>query len=516
MRSPTEVLRLAVLSGVAVATLASAGSASAAKEVLLAIPAPPIITLAPPALSSQRNVVATCAGAVNATAFTWVLSIGGVAQAPAVTRTCSFAANGLGDGAYGLSVTQTVVLQGTSLPAALAFTVDGTPPVAPRLTTAPAAFGNDPAPVFAWAASEPGGSVSWRILRDGIVVQGPTAAAAQAKPAPLVDGTYTLQVNHTDAAGNVSAPTSAVFVVDVTPPAPLQLLTPLPAAVSVVPKLALTGTEANLAVSWALTGSASRAGTGANPDFGLLLDGSYTLQASAADRAGNRSAPLQVPFVLDRVAPAPPVLTARAPEIVQSPRAFFAWSGEAGGQFSWSILQGASSVQGPRSTTDRTATTDELKDGVYSLQVVQSDAAGNRSAPTTSAPFRVVVPRAPSRLVGVGKPRRVSARDGIGRKPRVRPFGLLRPSAGTRLKPSGRVLSWRVRYGPPASLYNLQVFDQHRHKLISAFPSTQQQRLPVRFGKAGMRYYWQVWGFVPGKGYGKVPIGLSYFDVPKK
>ncbi len=495
------------------ATAITLAALAALPAVLLAIPAAPTITQAPPAVTNQRNLTVKCDGALNAT-YSWVLN----AQAAVGAKTCEYALNGLPDGVYALKVTQTVPLQGTSPAATVNFTVDGTVPAPPKFATTPALIANDPAPAFTWTPAEPGGTFQWRILRDAVVVQGPMSTpAAQAKAAPLVDGTYAIQVTQTDAAGNVSIPlVSPAFVVDATAPSALQLVTPIPTAGSAVPKPVLTGTESNLAVAWSLTGPTPRTGTFANVDFGLLVDGAYVFQATATDRAGNRSAPTVVNFVLDRIVPAAPTLTSQAAEIVQSPRAYFSWTGEAGAQFSWTVFQGALAVQGPRTTPDGTVITDPLVDGSYAFQVVQTDAAGNRSAPTTSKPFRIATPRAPTRLTTVGKPRPSVKVDGIGRQPRVRPFGLLRPTAGTRLTPAGRLLTWRVRYGPPASVYNLQVFDQNRRKLISAFPSTQQQRLPARFGKPGMRYYWQVWGFVPGKGYGRIPIGLSYFDVPKK
>jgi hypothetical protein len=125
----------------------------------------------------------------------------------------------------------------------------------------------------------------------------------------LVEATYTLQVQGTDAWGNLSNVLSYSFTVDMTPP----VLTVVSAINSTLPTQ-LTSNTLNLTTSEAATFLCELDGSGfaacSSPiQYDALIDGLHTFQAQAFDAAGNSSAITAINWIVDTT---PPVTTASA------------------------------------------------------------------------------------------------------------------------------------------------------------------------------------------------------------
>ena len=139
----------------------------------------------------------------------------------------------------------------------------------------------------------------------------------------------------------------------------------------------ITRTAIVSGTSWWLNGS----------DISSLQNGTITVQAVAADRAGNTSAVASQTFTLDNVAPATPVVTGLSDDTGTIARntsdttPTFSGTADAGSHIS--ILSGATVIATAVADSggDWSATVSSaLSDGFYSLNVRAEDDAGNRSS----------------------------------------------------------------------------------------------------------------------------------------
>ena len=204
------------------------------------------------------------------------------------------------------------------------------PPTTPGpFTTQPPAFGRDPTPTWSWEASTPGGGASiakYHIQvkqdsRDWIdagpaIVYAPNTSWSPS-PAFSADGIYQIAVQAEDSDGATSEwAVSSTYVLDTAPP---------DVALS-VPEVGLETSDANIvfrgtaedlpwgiaAVHWMVldpnsnpvAGSAQFAESSAafTPSSALSVQGIYTVQLFAEDRAGN-VAMAERTFRLDTIAP---------------------------------------------------------------------------------------------------------------------------------------------------------------------------------------------------------------------
>lgn len=140
--------------------------------------------------------------------------------------------NALSDGDYAFRVSQVTALGAEGPEVTQAFTVNTAPPAPPVITARPAAPTAVPAG-FAWA-TETGAFSRWQVLgAGGGAVKGPSdSLTASVNVGALPSGAYTFSVSQIDAAGNVSAPVSEGFTVQLPPGvvvAPTKLtVVPLP------------------------------------------------------------------------------------------------------------------------------------------------------------------------------------------------------------------------------------------------------------------------------------------------
>ncbi len=293
------------------------------------------------------------------------------------------------DGLYTLTVTATDTA-GNTVTATDVHDLDTTAPAAPTVTR-PGAVGN--AVTVVWTFDQPVGTRAECRLVSGLAVGawvGCDGGAFSASDLP--DGSYVLEVRLTDLAGNTGVPgASAPYVSDRTAPVAPVLSGP-------------TGPAQLATVTWSWTGEAVAAtcrvdrdgvpgapyacGTSQASDretVTLPADGSYQFAVRLTDAAGNVSPEVTLPaYLLDRVAPLTPVVGGPT-GTGNDPRATYTFLPEAGAAVECRLVQDG--VPGPWATCAsgdlRTLTTD----GRYTLEVRQTDAAGNTSAVGTSPSY---------------------------------------------------------------------------------------------------------------------------------
>ena len=193
-------------------------------------------------------------------------------------------------------------------------------PPAPTLTAAPASLSNNTAPGFSWTGSR--ASSRWTILNTaGATVQSGEAPAASGQAtAMLASGTFQLQVVQRSTVGAESAPATATFAIDATPPPPLAISASRPSpSVGVTPTFSWSGAEPGATMWWRvigaggtiLQGPTGTTGTSAAP--ASLSAGSYSFEARQVDAVGNLGPWATEPFAILAAPTAPPATTAVAP-----------------------------------------------------------------------------------------------------------------------------------------------------------------------------------------------------------
>jgi hypothetical protein len=251
---------------------------------------------------------------------------------------------------------------------------------------------------------------------------------------------------------------------------------------------------------------------------GPLPDGSYAFEVQ---QAGPNNVPGDAAVLAFSVDARPP----GAPTIVSGPGATtdvrtpaFAWVGEPGGSFVWTVLGGGGAVRSGATDARSITVGPALDPGAWTFIVQQVDSAGNVSAPSAGYAFTITPPPAPAALppavAATALPATVTAKKSTKRAnsvltPKTLNAKLLLPKAGAKLRTLTPVLRWKKR-PKGVKIYNLQVFLNNK-KILSRFPTGQSFKVPKGVLKPGKQYIWRVWPYFGH--YPKNPLGLSYFTT---
>lgn len=461
-------------------------------------PASPSISPDLPSLTNTPPGSVTISGGGEPVGYQWQLD-----GAPIRTE-ATVPLSGLGDGTHTLTFRAVDIPGNTSGWVTKTMRIDRGAPSAPNLspeissTTALVAF-----PTVTLSGGGETATYRWQIDQ-GSVQTGATVTASGLK-----DGPHQLTVWSVDSAGNSSTKAIRTFKIDTAVKPPVSPTGPKPpelAPAQIAPaKLAptVTATAPGDTVVWTLTGPRTLSGQAvspATPALAGLPDGDYTLTTRAKNAAGALSTPSSVTFKVDSTPPGAPKILAGPASARSGPAPRFIWSGEPGGSYIWRVTRGDVVVQGPVATPQNSIRlTPMLTGGDYLFTVNQLDGIGN-TGPTASWTFKIQARSA----VTAGDSKLVAAA-----------FGPLFPKAGKGVPDQpGVMLRWVYRAGRRTQLFNVQVYDQTRRKVFSVFTKKQSIRVPSKVTKAGKRYYWQVWPYWGnGRGYGRKPLGISYFSV---
>lgn len=280
------------------------------------------------------------------------------------------------DGTYTFTVEATDKLGNTGPPASATYTLDTVPPPVPTITAEPPSPGRNPA--VSWSFTAPGSASTLCQLSP---LESVSSQCTSPKSYTLSsDGTYVFTVWGRDAAGNVSEPrSSSDFVLDMSPPSPPEI-TGTPGAVgrNTEPKWSFTAEQGTSTFCQLAPLESGPTRCDSPKVYALATDGTYTFSVYAMDGFDRKSTVASDTYVLDRVAPAPPVITELAsPQNNAMPT--WRFTAEEGAVATCRLLRAGTVVDSGCSTDGRSATYSLSQDGVYTFSVFVTDAAGNVS-----------------------------------------------------------------------------------------------------------------------------------------
>ncbi|WP_147468489.1 Ig-like domain-containing protein [Corallococcus interemptor] len=210
-------------------------------------------------------------------------------------------------------------------------------------------------------------------------------------PVSLTDGSYTVTVVATDAAGNTSTPDDTTFTVDLTAPE-VDITSPLDNATVASNTVTVTGTSVGATfVTLTFEGNdygpipVDASGNWSQALPGPLADGTYTVTAVATDSAGNESTPDSSTFTVDTTAPTVAITTPASGSTVGANVTVTGTA--AGGATSVTVtFQGTNYGPIPVDASGNwsQALPGPLANGTYTVTAVAVDAAGNTSTTATS------------------------------------------------------------------------------------------------------------------------------------
>ena len=401
----------------------------------------PVVTLTQPPSGSATNddtptfsgVAGTAAGD-STTVRVAVYAGGAISGTPIQTPTATRSATGayavdaasLANGTYTARAEQADAAGNVGTSAPTTFTIDRTAPAISLTAPADGSTTNDSTPTVAGLAGTAAGdstTVSVRVYSGSAATGTPVqtlaatrdgAGAFSVDTAELRDGTYTVQAEQSDAAGNVGRSAPRTFVYDDVAAPAVTLVEPADGSTISDSTPAFSGTAGTALEDSTTVTVRIHAGTGTSTapvqtltttrgsggaysaTAGELADGTYTARAEQADAAGNvgRSAPATFTLTVDRGGDTtPPVVTLTQPgdgsTTQDATPAFAGTAGTASGDATTVTVQlytGTAASGTPIQTLTATAgaggaysvRSAPLAEGTYTAQASQFDAAGNR------------------------------------------------------------------------------------------------------------------------------------------
>ncbi|RKG86455.1 DUF11 domain-containing protein [Corallococcus sp. CA049B] len=379
------------------------GPASAGRTFVVDVTAPPAPVIVSPASGAAvGSTTPTFSGFAEAGSTVTVV-VGGVTVCTATANASGawscVSATTLPQGAQTATATATDAAGNTGPASTTSFSVDTVAPAAP-VVTAPTANQavTTKTPVLSGTA-EANSTVT---VREGTTILCATTANASGAwsctSPTLAEGTHTITATARDAAGNTGPASTAVpFSVDSVAPVAPVVTAPTANQTLATQTPILSGTaEANSTVTvregTTILCTATANASGAwSCTSSTLSEGAHTVTATARDAAGNTGpASTAVPFSVDTVAPAAPVITSpTANQSVGSQTPDLSGTAEANStvtvrEGTTILCTATANASGAWSCTSST-----LSDGPHIITATARDAAGNTSPASTSVPFTV-------------------------------------------------------------------------------------------------------------------------------
>ncbi|MDQ3865593.1 MAG: Ig-like domain-containing protein [Actinomycetota bacterium] len=351
-----------------------------AKRTVTVDNAAPETTITTGPASPTNTTGASLSFTASEAGSTFACSLDGGAYAPCQSPA---SLSGLTEGVHTFSVRATDPAGNTDeTPATHTWRVDLTAPDAPTIDSPPNGSVTNTNVLTLAGAAEPGSAVE---VFDGAVSRGSVAADASGRwvksLASVADGEHTYTATATDAAGNTSAPSSAVRVV-VDTAAPNTTIGTGPLATTRFTSASFTFAADDPAATFAcrLDGAPFTACTSPKSYSGLA-EGTHTFEVRATDAAGNSDpTPATRTWTIDATPPAAPTIDSPA-EGSTSTTGTVTLSGTAEPGSTVQLFEGTTA----RGTTSVSAggswsrTLVGVPDGTHTYTAKASDAAGNAS-----------------------------------------------------------------------------------------------------------------------------------------
>jgi hypothetical protein len=244
------------------------------------------------------------------------------------------------------------------------WTVDTTPPTV-SFTSTPASLSNDNTPTVAFTTGGAPTSIQCKVDAGAFA-----NCASPFTSTALADGSHTITVRVTDAAGNTSSAQTSSFTIDTVPPAVNITSQPPTQTNDNTPTFDFTK-EAGAGAACSIDGGANSSCTNTTSfTSGPLFDGPHTFRITACDAANNCSTD-QASFTVDTT-----------PPIVQITNGPSANSASTSASFSFTVTEGTAQCQldgagfaSCNSSTSHSYT--GLSQGGHTFTVRSIDAAGN-------------------------------------------------------------------------------------------------------------------------------------------
>ncbi|MGA0068209.1 MAG: Ig-like domain-containing protein, partial [Miltoncostaeaceae bacterium] len=257
----------------------------------------------------------------------------------------------------------------SSATATVAWSYDVTPPAAP-IVSAPRTPTNNVTASIAFTA-EDGATTACRVDAGAW-----TACTSPFTTASLADGTHTLAVRATDAAGNTGTSASVSWVVDTVAPTEVPTFVFVPSgAVSTATATFALSTASGLTTQCSLD-SGDFADCATPVTFRDLADGVHALAIRYRDAAGNPGGSVSTSWTVDTTPPANATITSGPADGSSDGDSTpaFGFSGAGAGEGYSCRIDG-----GPWATCTSGSPVAALLDGEHTLEVAVHDAAGNLS-----------------------------------------------------------------------------------------------------------------------------------------
>jgi hypothetical protein len=283
------------------------------------------------------------------------------------------------DGAYRFSVRATDQAGNTGPAAERTFVLDTAGP-AVTITRTPAAQTADATPDIAFS-SEPGATFECS-LTTGAPIYGPCASPHAF--AAVADGTYTVRVRATDAAGNTGAAATGTFTVDTIAPVAAITRAPSNPTNDHTPEFAFSADDQTASFECSLTAGPPVFTPCSSPVTSpAQADGTYTFAVRATDAAGNVGVTVTHALTIDTAALSVVISAAPATASARTTPTFAFSATKAGVRFRCSLSTGVGTFAPCASPLTYPA----QPDGAYTFTVEGTDPAGNTS--TAQAAFAI-------------------------------------------------------------------------------------------------------------------------------
>jgi len=269
------------------------------------------------------------------------------------------------------TTTITVSDQGATVPAAtvtLTGSGDGIAPIVAITAPADASFTSDNTPLLTFSATDTN-TVTNVVMVDNVIV----STVSGESLAQLADGSHTVTVDSTDAAGNVGS-ASATFTVDTVLPV-VDITAPAAGLTNDnTPLLTFNVTDTNAVTNVVMVDNVVVT-TLSGESLAQLADGPHTIRVESTDVAGNIAAPVEVIITVDATLPVV-AITAPAAGHTNDNTPLLSFS-----VTDTNTVTNVVKVDNVVVTTVSGESLAQLADGQHTIRVESTDAAGNIAVP---------------------------------------------------------------------------------------------------------------------------------------
>jgi Tol biopolymer transport system component len=350
------------------------------------------VTVTPPATANDPTPTWEFSGEPGST-FECQVSRGTTTLVGFTTCTTPFShdLSGQPDGTYTFEIRATDPLGNTGPAASFDYILDRAPPAASTIESGPGSTGNDETPTWGFSG-EAGSTFECEITRGGSVISvlAPCTSPATFDLTSQPDGTYTLTVVQTDAAGNPGPATTVDYLLDTdAPPVPTITSTPASPGTDATPVWNFSGDpgstfECRLTQSSTVIAGFAPCTSTVTFDLSGQPDGTFVVEIRQVDPAGNAGPVVTDTYVYD-APPMPPIFVSLPPTTASDETPTFGFVGEPGTTFQCQLSEDGTVIAGFAScSSPKTFDLSNLPDGTYTVTVRAIDGLGRAGAESTT------------------------------------------------------------------------------------------------------------------------------------